>query len=167
MVSPVPTSLSTPTPVQASVVPYLGFPPSKKARFTDDADFRSPSKNQDMQDMRCNARDAGPDLKQHQGNNGNNAATAAAMLAANGYSAAFPFLQHLANNSNSSSQQQQQQQLAAAAAALGLPGLPSSRLVQSEGVRGRQVIRRSGWGKRKGDEGRLSVTGMKDKMLCC
>ena len=76
----------------------------------------------------------GPDMK-HQGNsNGNrevreSAAAAAAMLAANGYSAAFPFLQHFANasNSNSAQHQQQQQQLAAAAAALGLPGLPSSR----------------------------------------
>jgi hypothetical protein len=72
---------------------------------------------------------AGPDLK-HPGNNTNgnsNAATAAAMLAANGYSAAFPFLQHFANSS--ATNQQQQQQLAAAAAALGLPGLPSGRLV--------------------------------------
>ena len=75
----------------------------------------------------------GPDLKGHQGNNsGSNAnsgtsatSNVAAMLAANGYSAAFPFLHHLANsNPNSASQQQQ---LAAAAAALGLPGLPTSR----------------------------------------
>lgn len=44
MVSPVPTSISAPTPVQPAVVPYLGFPPNKKPRFTDDADFRSPSK---------------------------------------------------------------------------------------------------------------------------
>ena len=44
---------------------------------------------------------------------------ATAMLAANGYSAAFPFLQQFANASQSSSAlQQQQQQLAAA---IGLP----------------------------------------------
>lgn len=58
-------------------------------------------------------------------NNGNNttAATAAAMLA-NGYSAAFPFLQHFGAGTPTT---QQQQQLVAAAAALGLPGLPHSR----------------------------------------
>lgn len=76
-------------------------------------------------------------MKGHQGNSGStgNSGTSAssnvaAMLAANGYSAAFPFLHHLANsNANSASQQQQ---LAAAAAALGLPGLPSSRYVMNE-----------------------------------
>jgi len=46
-----------------------------------------------------------------------NAVAAAAMLAANGYSAAFPFLQHFANASQSNSALQQQQ----LAAALGLP----------------------------------------------
>lgn len=67
------------------------------------------------------------------------------MLAANGYSAAFPFLQHLANNAASS----QHQQLAAAAAALGLPGLPSSRLVSHVLSGGeREVISQSG---QKGD----------------
>lgn len=131
MVSPVPTSLTSATPAQTSVVPYLGFPPTKKPRFTDDPDFGSPSKTRNL--FLINRPDfvtaTGPDLK-HQGHNGNGgtAATAAAMLAANGYSAAFPFLQHFANSSAATSQQQQQQ-LAAAAAALGLPGLPSSRLV--------------------------------------
>ena len=55
----------------------------------------------------------------------NSAATAAAMLAANGYSAAFPFLQHLSAAANSMPNSQQQQQLVAAAAALGLPALPN------------------------------------------
>lgn len=44
MVSPVPTSLTTATPAQPGVVPYLGFPPAKKARYADDPDFGSPSK---------------------------------------------------------------------------------------------------------------------------
>jgi hypothetical protein len=68
------------------------------------------------------------ELKQQQHVNANNtvnslgaSATAAAMLA-NGYSAAFPFLQHFSAGSTPTSQQQQQ--LVAAAAALGLPGLP-------------------------------------------
>lgn len=64
------------------------------------------------------------DLKQLNSGNlpssASSAATAAAMLAANGYSAAFPFLQHL-----SAANSQQQQQLVAAAAALGLPALPN------------------------------------------
>ena len=68
------------------------------------------------------------DLKQLNSGNlsasANSAATAAAMLAANGYSAAFPFLQHLSAAANSMPNNQQQQ-LVAAAAALGLPAIPN------------------------------------------
>ncbi|KAI1285887.1 Dachshund -like protein 1 [Halotydeus destructor] len=113
MVSPGPTSMAATVPQpQPNSVPYLGFPPAaKKPRYADDADF-------------------GLDLKGNQVNNSSrgdttsSAATAAAMLAANGYSAAFPFLQHFTGNSNPTPQQQQQ--LVAAAAALGLPGLPAN-----------------------------------------
>lgn len=112
MVSPVPPM--TPTLPAQQNVPFLGFPPPKKPRFADEVEF-------------------GGEVKGHQGNRdapAGSAATAAAMLAANGYSAAFPFLQHFANSAERSSQQQQQQ-LAAAAAALGLQGLPSSRFNSS------------------------------------
>jgi len=39
MASPVPTSFAATVPAQTNVVPYLGFPPSKKPRFEEEADF--------------------------------------------------------------------------------------------------------------------------------
>ncbi|CAG2118892.1 unnamed protein product, partial [Medioppia subpectinata] len=108
IVSPVPASY-TPGTQQHNALPFLGYPTAKKPRFSDDTDYGSEN------------------LKQHNSvntnTNGNStAATAAAMLAANGYSAAFPFLQHFSGGSTPTPQQQQQ--LVAAAAALGLPALP-------------------------------------------
>lgn len=110
----------------------LGFPNSKKARYSEDCDYSNESKligpeGRLLIAVWC----ADLELKQLNSGNvslsasNNSAATAAAMLAANGYSAAFPFLQHLSAAANSMPNAQQQQQLVAAAAALGLPALPN------------------------------------------
>ena len=116
-----------------NLLPLLGFSNAKKTRYSEDCDYTTESEYHFNLDC-CAIIDPQVlilELKQLNSGNvnlsasTNSAATAAAMLAANGYSA-IPFLQHLTAAANASiPNSQQQQQLVAAAAALGLPSLPN------------------------------------------